>query len=88
MKFSSYPTISFGVLILFVTLSENEKRFIFLLGFSASIWLAVSVHIRFKSVWGASAVILGGLLIMLVALGVLTPSQLLEYYENSQKKGA
>ena len=81
---STLLVICFGVLTLFEELSSNTKTFIFLVGFSASVWAAVSVHIRFKSVWGAGAVILAGLLIMLVALGVLAPNELLEHYKNSQ----
>lgn len=77
--------ISFGVLTLFDTLSSNVKIFIFLLGFSASVWTGVCIHIRFKSGWGAGAVILAGLLIMLVALGVIAPGELLEHYKSVQE---
>jgi hypothetical protein len=76
----------FGVLTLSDSLSNSVKVFVFLLGFSASVWAAVSVHIRFKSAWGSGAVTLAGLLIMLVALGVISPVELLEYYKNSQEK--
>jgi len=68
--------------------TPDGKLFIFILGFLSSIWIAVSVHVRFKTMWGASAVVLAGLLIMLVAFGVMTPSELLEHYQNSSEKGA
>lgn len=77
--------LSFGVLVFAEAISSKAKIFIFLFGFASSVWLGVSVHIRFKSNWGAGAVILAGLLIMLVALGVLEPKELLEHYENSNK---
>lgn len=77
--------VSFGVLTLLQTVSENWKTFIFLLGFASSLWLGVSVHIRFKSNWAAGAIILVGLLIMLVALGVLEPKELIEHYDKTSK---
>lgn len=80
---SVFFVICFGGLSLFRIASENWKIFIFLIGLSSSVWLGVSVHIRFKSSWGATAIILVGLLIMLVALGVIEPKELLEYYEGS-----
>ncbi len=76
----------FGVLTLSENISENWRIFLFLFGFASSVWLGVSVHIRFKSAWGAGAVILAGLLIMLVALGVIEPKELLDHYEKSQSK--
>lgn len=77
--------ICFGCLTLSNISTANWKIFIFLLGFASSVWLGVSVHIRFKSNWGAGAIILAGLLIMLVALGVIEPKELLEHYEKTQK---
>jgi len=80
--------VCFGCLSFFPSLEESGRVFIFLLGFLASVWLGVCIHIRFKSAWGAGAVILAGLLIMLVALGVLAPSELLEHYKSSQDQNA
>jgi len=76
---------SFGVLSITQIASANWKVFVFLLGFASSVWLGVSVHIRFKSSWSAWAIILAGLLIMLVALGVIEPKELLEHYDKSTK---
>lgn len=75
--------ISFGLLTLWQTISGTGKNFIFLFGFASSVWLAVSVHIRFKSTWGAGAIVFAGLLIMLVALGVLSPIDLIEQYKKT-----
>ena len=74
-----------GILSLANIVSSNYKIFIFLLGFASSVWLGVCVHIRFKSSWGAGAIILAGLLIMLVALGAIEPKELLEHHENPKK---
>lgn len=74
-----------GILSLANIVSSNYKMFTFLLGFASSVWLGVCVHIRFKSSWGAGAIILAGLLIMLVALGAIEPKELLEHYENPKK---
>lgn len=82
---ASALVICFGVLSLISNIPSNGKVFIFLVGFAASAWLGISIHIKFKTSWGAFAAILAGLLIMLVSLGVLTPAQLLEYYKNFQK---
>ena len=80
------PSILFvillGALVFAKPTTSNWQLFIFLLGFASSVWLSVSVLIRFKSNRGAGVIILAGLLIMLVALGVLEPKELLEYYEN------
>lgn len=73
---------SFVVLAIFGNEYQESKVILFLFGFASSVWLAVCVHIRFKSAWGAGAIIFSGLLIMLVALGVLKPEQLTDYYQN------
>lgn len=81
------------IVISFITLSllgigyDELKIILFSIGFSSSVWLAVSVHIRFKTSWGAGAIVLAGLLIMLIALGVLKPEQMTKYYnvENTDK---
>jgi hypothetical protein len=65
-------------------LSENVKLFIFLIGIGSGGWGAVCVHIKFKSGWGAGSIIFISLLIMLVALGVLQPDQLLEYIKPAK----
>ena len=63
---------------------EKAKMFIFLLGLCACCWIAVSAHIRFKSNWGAGSIIFIGLLVMLVAFGVLQPEQLPDYIKSAK----
>jgi len=76
--------VCFGILSFITALPSSGEIFIFLLGFACSVWLGTSIHIRFKSAWGAGAIMLAGLLIMLVALGVLAPSELLDHYKAAQ----
>jgi hypothetical protein len=80
------PSILFIIFLSLLTLSEISTRkwelFIFLLGFSSSVWLGVSVHIRFENRWCACAIILAGLLIMLIAIGVLEPKELIDHYNK------
>ncbi len=78
---------SAGILTFFDQAEDKTRIFIFLCGFGSSIWGGISLHIRFKSVWAAMALIIGGLLIMLVALGVLSPTELLNHI-NAVKDGA
>jgi UDP-N-acetylmuramyl pentapeptide phosphotransferase/UDP-N-acetylglucosamine-1-phosphate transferase len=76
--------LCFGILNLIQEISDKTKLFIFLIGLSSCVWAAVSVHIRFKSGWGAGSIIFIGLLAMLVALGILQPVQLLDYIEPAK----
>ena len=76
---SVFFVLSFAVLNFTHELGDKVKLFIFLSGLCACVWTAVSVHIRFKSGWGAGSIIFIGLLVMLVALEVLQPAQLLEH---------
>ncbi|PMP42102.1 hypothetical protein [Vibrio splendidus] len=76
--------LCFGSLNFVNEISDKSKSFIFLTGLCACVWTAVSVHIRFKSGWGAGSIIFIGLLVMLVALGILQPAQLLDYIKAAK----
>ncbi len=82
------PAVLFFASFIFLALVADDfsktKIVLFLSGFASSVWLAVCVHIRFKTAWGSGAIIFAGLLIMLVALGVVKPEQLTEYYQNEK----
>lgn len=54
------------------------RKFFFLLGFSASAWLAVCIHIRFKNAYATSTTLVTGIILMLVAFGIVQPTQILE----------
>ncbi|HDO1326435.1 hypothetical protein ACEUC2_13425 [Aeromonas veronii] len=76
--------LCFAALNFLHELGDKAKSFIFLIGICACVWAAVSVHIRFKSGWGAGSIIFIGLLVMLVALGILQPAQLLDYIKSAK----
>ena len=89
------PAVLFVALLIILVFVGDDysktKLVLFLLGFASSVWLAVCVHIRFKSAKGAGEIIFAGiifvgLLIMLVALGVLKPEQLTEILNRADKR--
>lgn len=69
----------------FTRLSTAAARFTFLIGCAAALWLAVTVHLRFKNRTATGIVVLGCLLLMLVAFGAATPLQLLEEVKSLWK---
>jgi hypothetical protein len=66
-------------------LSSDVRNFVFLLGCGASLWLAFALQIRFKNIWAAIFVFFWLLLIMLVALGVVKPVEMIQYYKDFKK---
>ncbi len=74
-----------AILTLLTPLSEAVATFVFLVGCAAALWLAVNVQIRFKSLWATGIVLVGCLLIMLVALGLVTPLQMFEEMKSLKK---
>ena len=72
-------------LTLFTPSSIAFLTFIFLIGFGGGIWLAVSVQIRFENSWATTIVAVGTLLMMLVAIGVLSPAEMLQYLKEFEK---
>ena len=66
-----------GTLTLIEPLSTGQRMFAFLVGLSALIWLTTVVQLRFKHAWATGIVAIGGLLLMLVALGAISPKQML-----------
>jgi len=76
---------AFAVLTLITPSSKAVATFVFLFGCAAALWLAVNVQIRLKSFCVTGIVLVGCLLIMLVALGVLTPLQMFEEMKALKK---
>lgn len=70
--------IIFGILSFMDTLTSNQTRFALLVGCASSLWLATNVQIRFKNFWATGLVVIGLLSLMLLAVGVLTPADLLD----------
>ena len=69
--------IALGTLTLIGPLSTGQKMFAFLLGCAALVWLTTVIQLRFKHAWATGIVAIGGLLLMLVAIGAISPTQML-----------
>lgn len=82
---SACVVFALAVLTLFTLPSAAGATFTFLVGSAASLWLAVNVQLRFKSAWATGIVVIGCLLLMLVALGAVTPLQMLEEFKSLRK---
>ena len=84
------PSCLYVVSIILLTtvsgVSDGCRTFIFLFGCCCSLWLAVSVQIRFKNIWAASFIIIFGISFMLVALGVISPAELLDQTKEFKPK--
>ena len=80
-----FVVCALAVLTLFTPSSKAVATFVFLVGCAAALWLTVNVQIRFKSLWATGIVLVGCLLIMLVALGVVTPLQMFEEMKSLKK---
>jgi hypothetical protein len=66
-------------------LQSQAQKFLFVASCFFSIWWAVVLQLRFKNTW-ATAIVAGGcLLLALVALGVVTPVQMLEEVKAIKK---
>ncbi len=76
---------AFGALTLLGPLSTGQQTFIFLIGCAALVWLATAVQLRFKHAWATGVVAIGGLLLMLVALGDIAPAQMLNEVKALRK---
>lgn len=76
------PVCLFIVVLCWLTLfpptSIALQTFIFLIGCLGAIWLAVNVQIRFQNTWATTFLVVGTVLIMLVAIGVLSPEELIQ----------
>ncbi len=70
--------VALAVLTFFPSLPKPSITFVFLVGCAAGMWLAVNTQLRFKSPWATGTLVLGCLLLMLVALGAVTPIGLLD----------
>lgn len=74
-----------GVLTLLKSLSTSQQTFAFLVGCAALVWLATVIQLRFKHAWATGIVAIGGLLLMLVALGDISPTQMLNEMKSFRK---
>lgn len=76
------------LLILLVRgLSARQVLLLFVLGLVAGTWLAASVQVRFRKATVTVVVALGVLLSLLVAAGLITPRETVEYIPNGKQGG-
>jgi H+/Cl- antiporter ClcA len=82
--------LAYVVFIILLTtvsgISQGWRTAMFLVGCCFSLCLAVSVQIRFKNTWAAFFIILCGISFMLVALGVISPNELLDQARKLKPK--
>jgi tellurite resistance protein TehA-like permease len=60
-------------LVIASAVPKSVLLLLFLLGACAVVWLAIVIQIRFKNPWATSVAAVGGLLMLLVAAGFMTP---------------
>ena len=77
--------LSMAVLIFNKSLTEEPKTALFVFAAACSIWAGVAVQVRHKNTWAAGFVIVGGLLLTLVANGILTPKQMYQEVKSLKK---
>jgi len=77
--------IVFVLLTLVHSFSEAERLFIFIIGCAAVTALATVVQLRFESAWASTIVGFGLLLLMLVALGSISPVEMLNEIKSIRK---
>lgn len=70
--------LALAVLTLLTHLAKPATTLVFLVGAAAALWLAVNAQLRFKNPWAMAVITLGGLLLLLVALGAVTPLEMLQ----------
>lgn len=80
-----FTFIALAVLTLFQGATPPQRTFLFVAVCFLGIWWAIVLQIRFKNIWATGIVALGCLLLALVALGVVTPIQMLEEIKGLKK---
>jgi uncharacterized membrane protein len=82
------PSVCIMLVAVVLALLPAQKPFAtptFLIGCAASIWLSVNVQLRFRNGWATTILVVGCILILLVALGVVTPLQVFEQIKSLKK---
>lgn len=77
--------IALAVLILLPQPQPKYQLLLFVISCFMAIWWAVVLQLRFKNAWATGIVAVGCLLLSLVALGVVTPAQMLEEVKTLKK---
>lgn len=80
--------VSMAILVFGKNLTEEIKTIAFITSAACSIWTGVVVQVRYKNTWAAGFVILGGILLTLVAQGIITPKQAYQEIKTLKKEDA
>lgn len=75
-----------AILVLLPGLASEFRKFSFVATCFFSIWGAVVVQVRFKNAWATGVVFVGCLLLALVAIGEITPTQMFDAVSKQMKK--
>lgn len=73
-----FVLITLAALTLLEGATAQQQKFLFVAACFSGIWWSVVLQLRFKNAWATGVAAGGCLLLALVALGVVTPVQMLE----------
>jgi peptidoglycan/LPS O-acetylase OafA/YrhL len=82
---SSIVLIAAAVSVLIPSFGPSGRVLAFIGGCAASIWLAVVVHVRYKSAWASSTIVIGSVVLLLVAAGLIGPLDVLKQLREIKK---
>ena len=90
LKFVLIPAVLLCVTLLFVVLkiwssSDAVVKLIYMVGFGSITWLAVSVQLRYKSIPATTIVVVGCIIVLLIAAGLITPRETIDIIKEMRK---
>jgi hypothetical protein len=74
------------LLVLIPNASKSVQLLFIVVGIGAVVWITVSVQLRFKSTVATWAVAIGGLVLILVAAGIMAPADTMDAVRKMQAK--
>lgn len=84
------PAVLFGVALLLLVMQPSPSKttltLLFLLGSGAIVWLAIAIQVRFESAWATGVAAVGGLLMILVAAGFISPKETIDALKELKGK--
>ncbi|MEN5089257.1 hypothetical protein ABE458_01065 [Pseudomonas protegens] len=75
-----------GGLSLIESISESQKKFLYILSCLASIWMATTIHLRFKNGWATAFLAATLIILTSVAYGVITPKEVIDEVKSLKKQ--
>ncbi len=74
--------VSIFLLVFFVTNSTGLQLFLFIVGCGAGLAFAIMIQLKYKNSWASGITLFGCALLMLVALGIMAPSELAQQFKD------